>query len=866
MTKHFRTIFILIAALLPLNLFAQIRVQAPSVVALDEQFNLVFTVEGDRPSNFQWECPSDFTLVWGPQQSSSSSVSIVNGKRTSSRQTSYTYILMPTKEGIFSLPAATATAGKRTLTSPGQSIRVVAGGAAQSSSEPSRGNAYEISGEDLFLRLNLNRTDVVLGESIHADIKLYKKPDIAVTGFDGGKFPSFDGFWSQTEDPATEGIEFKREAVGNQIYDVAAIRSYTLVPQQSGDLTIDQANLVSLIRVRNTNASSGSIFDSFFQDDYTTVRKRVSTKTQTVHVRPLPQPQPQSFCGGVGKFRLSGVLSKDSLSTHEAASLVLTLSGTGNLALVQAPSPKFPSDFEVYDVKSSDKNGARIFEYPFIPRHHGDYVIPPVEMSYYDPSIKDYVTLRTEPLKIKVSRVAGDENTSAGEPSATLVRPQGEDVRNIGSDIRYISTKTPKFRKTGVFFMGSGLFFIILAALLLLSCLIYVVLRRKAAMDADVQGKRSRGASKMARKRLALAGDYLQKDLYSSFYEELHRALLGFVSDRLALDPSMQDKPTISKALIEAGVSQEDAAAFVSLLDECEYARYAPNVSHEGMDGHYRKALEMISAMDSDMHKHRHNPSKAVSLIALFVGGSLALAPNVEAKDSAIDSLWVQGVSAYSATDWQGAVAAWSAIAESGEESSWLYTNLADACFKDSDIAHAILWWKRALKLDPSNPDARYNLQYAGNFLQDKIESVPEFFLNRWVRTLRNSLESDTWGWLFIIFLAFALAGVLLLFLSSHSALRRTGFIGGLVSMVFALCCLGFSIHSKTDYFAQDEAVVVSPVCVVRSSPDSSSGADLFVLHEGTTVSRLDELGSWTRIELSDGREGWLQSDEIELI
>lgn len=862
----------LAALLLPIASFAQIDVDVPSVVAVDEQFTITFTIEGDKPSSFSWDCPSDFRLVFGPQTGSSSSVSIINGKRTSSRKTSYTYILMSVKEGEFTIPSASATAGKKKLSSSPRSIKVVAGGSQASSSSPSRDNGYSISSEDLFMRLTLDKNDVVLGETIQASIRLYKRPSVAISGLDGARFPSFDGFWNQAQDNPSGNIEFKREAVGDQIYEVATIRNYTLVPQQSGDLTIDSASLVALVQVRNASASSGSIFDSFFQDDYSTVRKRVSTHSATVHVRALPQPQPRSFCGGVGKFSLSGMLSRDSLSTHEATSLVLTLSGSGNLALVQAPSPSFSPDFEVYDVKTTDKGNSRVFEYPFIVRHHGDYTIPPVEVSYYDPSKGEYVTLSTPALHLKVSKAEGEDSAVSLNPSQSVVSSRGEDVRNIGTDIRYISTSPAHLRKVGVFFLGSPLFFVLLAVLLLGSALTYLILRKKAALEADVQLRRSRGASKMARKRLSQAGAYLKDDLYGAFYEELHRALLGFVSDRLALEASMQDKETISKSLVGAGVSTASAQEFVSLLDECEYARYAPNPSHEGMDSHYRKALDLISSMDTQMSHHRSAKTaarggrggKIAAVLSLLLVGAGFSAQSYAA--SPVDSLWNEGVSLYAASDWAGARDCWQTLADEGLESAPLYCNIADACFKSGDIAHAILWWKRSLKLNPSYKDARFNLSYAENFLQDKIDTVPEFFLKRWTRGLRNLVGSDLWAWMFIVFLALTLCSTLLLLLSKRSALKRTGFIAGIVSLVICLVCLGLSIGSREEALRHDEAVVVSAVSVVRSSPDSSSGADLFVLHEGTSVSVFDTLGEWTRIELADGRQGWIPSAEVEVI
>ena len=841
---------------LALSALAQISVQVPSVVALDEQFNLVFVIEGSKPSSFDWQCPSDFKLVWGPQTGSSTSISIVNGKRTTSTQTSYTYILMPTAEGSFTLPAATARIGGKSVTSKQPAVKVVKSGAASASSTPSQQNAYTVSGEDLFLRLDVSRRNVVMGEPFTAAIKLYQRVNIA--GYEDFRLPSFDGFWSQVEAAPSE-IEFHRETVGDQIFNVATLRSYTLIPQQSGDLVIDPAELVCVVRIRN-RSSAGSLIDNFFRDDYSSVRKRVATKSTTIHVSPLPQPQPESFCGGVGKFSVRSVVSKDSLATHDASSLVVTVTGKGNIALIQAPKVKFPPDFEVYDVKSGDKDGARVFEYPFIPRHYGEFVIPPVEFSYYDTSSGGYVTVKGEPLHIKVSRSASDAQPS-GPSSQSFSGVAGADIRNLGSDIRYISTGNPGLKKAGNFFVGSPLFLAILVLLFGGALALWLALRGLAARRADVSGERRRSASKMARARLARSGAYLADNLYSAFYEELHRALLGFIADKFGLEASSQDRDNISSALLSAGVSQAYADEFLSLLDACDYARYAPDAGHEAMDAHYKSALEVISAIDDSMKKRKNGKnSAAAALIALLLCVPFA------GSAAETDPRWQAGVEAYAAGDWAEARSQWQSIVDAGFESAPLLTNLGSACFKEGDLAHAILYYEKALKVDPSYEDARYNLEFSRTFLKDRTESVPEFFVATWIRSLRQSLSADVWAVCFLVLLAGALALALLFLLGRSSAARKAGFFAGLVALLLSLVCLGFSLRLRAEYSSQSSAIVVAPVTVVRSAPDNNTGTDLFVLHEGTKIKMLDSVGSWTNISLSDGRQGWILSKEIEII
>ena len=845
-----KIIAVILSLLATAAAFAQISVQVPSAVALDEQFNLTFVVEGNKPSSFDWQCPSDFQLVWGPQTGTSSSISIVNGKTTKSTQTSYTYVLMPRKEGTFQIPAATAKIGNKTVTSSSPSIKVVKSGAASAASNPTQQNAYSVSGEDLFMKMEVSNRNVVLGEPFTAAIKLYQR--VNIVGYEDFRVPSFDGFWSQVAAAPSE-IQFHRETLGDAIYNVATIRSYTLIPQQSGDLVIDPAELVCVLRVRNRSASS-SIFDSFFQDDYSSIRKRVSTKATTIHVSPLPQPQPASFCGGVGKFSIRTMVARDSLATHDASSLVVTVTGKGNLALVQAPKVNFPPDFEAYDVKTSDKDGSKVFEYPFIPRHYGDFVIPPVEFSYYDISAGKYVTVSGEAIPVKVTRSESDLQPS-GTSSQVFSGVAGRDVRNLGTDIRYINTGNPGLYKAGSFFVCSTLFYVLVALLVMVAAGLWIGLRKIAARRADVAGERKRTASKMARGRLARAGAFLKDNLYTAFYEELHKALLGFVADKFGIEASGQDKETISARLLGAGVPQADADEFVGLLDACEFARYAPDAGFEAMDAHYKSALEVISAIDDAMKKKRSGRGAALLALLLLV----PFAAN--AQDA-----WQTGVDAYAAGDWTAARESWTAILESGEESAALLTNIGSACFKEGDLAHAILYYEKALKVDPAYPDAKYNLEFAQTFRKDRIESVPEFFVAGWIRALRCSLGSNVWAGLFIALFALALGLLLLFLLGRSTAVRKTGFFTGLVALLLALLCLGFSLRLRSDYSAKSSAIVVSPVVVARSAPDSNSGTDLFILHEGTKVKVLDSMGLWDNIELADGRQGWIISKEMEII
>ena len=864
-----KLLFTLLAAMTALASNAQtdIKVEVHRVVEVGEQFNVTFIIEGeDKVTDFTWEPSSDFQLLWGPQKGQSSSVQIVNGNMTKSVQSTYSYILKANNVGKFTIPSAVAKVKKNEITSRPVSIEVVAArqnssqGATSGQQQQSRPRQQAgVQAGDIFLAMSLDRTNVVVGEPIIATLKIYQRVNIA--GFEGVTFPTFNGFWSQ-ELEAPTNIEFARETYEGQIYNAALLRKFVLIPQQAGQVTIDPAELICLVNIRVSSGGT-SIFDGFF-DDYRTVRQKVASKPVRVNVSALPSGAPASFGGGVGSFTISAKLSKDVVKTHEAASLIVTVSGRGNVSLLEAPKVSFPPDMEVYDTKISDKvdkgglSGSKTYEYPFIPRSYGDFVIEPVKYTYYDVNQKRYVTLQTQPINLTVEK--GNETESGPVIVSGVTR---KDVQNLGSDIRFINIKKSELTGKGTFFVGTASFWTITVVLVILAVLCWAIFRKMAARKADVAGTKNRKATKMAMKRLHLAGTFLKQNLYTAFYEELHKALLGFVSDKLNMPVAELSRDRISESLAERGVAQESIDTFIGILDACEFARYAPDAGNEAMTAHYNSAIETISSIDSNM-KTAKPSSKAAYVMIMFM---LAVPSVMTAQeDSFVDSLWNSANNAYVEGLWEDAISGYDMIAGLGLESAALYCNTGNAYFKSGNISKAILNYERALKLDPSYEDARYNLELSNNMIQDRIDPVPDFILKVWAKDLCWLMDSDGWAVAFIIMFALMLAMILLFVLSPSVAGRRTGFFTGIVFLLLAIMSLSFSLWQKNDYMKADKAIVMRPVSSVKSSPSSEASQDLFVLHEGTKVDILDQVGSWSNIELADGRQGWIRTFDIENI
>ena len=872
-----RIVSIIAAALTAIAAWAQpsIRVEVHNIVELQERFNVGFVVEGENsPSDFQWEAGEDFTVVWGPQKGSSTSIQIINGKTTRTSQTTYTYILQARKTGTFTLPPATARIKGTQIQSKAVQIQVVgsgsssgSGGSSQSSSQQGQQQTQEQSQQasrgdsDIFMRLSLSRNSVVVGEPVTATLKIYHRANLA--GFENAKFPSFKGFWSQ-EVEAPSNIEFQREQVDGVMYNSAVLRRWIIIPQKSGDQPIEPAEVVCLVNVRRPR-SSGSPFDDFFGTGYVTTRQRVTTPARSRQVSAPPAGAPSSFAGGIGQFKVSARVSKDSLKTHDAASLFVTVSGKGNIALVEAPKIAFPPDFEVYDVKTnvntdkSGTSGSKTFEFPFIPRSPGDFTIGPVQFSYYDVAARRYETVASAALPISVARSATSVAPESTGGNTLVVDRKG--VKNLGEDIRFIRTKTNLAAQKG-FLVYSKAWWCTLVLLLLAGFGFWLGFRKVAARRADIAGNRNRKATKQALRRLAQARDFLQKDLYTAFYEELHRSLLGFVGDKLSMDMADQTKENIREALVGGSVAESVADDFVGLISACEEARYSPSAGHDAMNKHYEQAVSLITAIDSSMKKKPSTGAGAALAVALL----LMIPLGAKAAESYPDSLWRSGVEAYSAGDYAKALQDFEDVRATGLMSKELYYNLGNAYFKGGEIAPAILWYERALRLDPSDADIRYNLDYARALTQDRIDEVPEIFFEQWGHAMCYLLPSNVWAVIGLIGFALMVACVLLFLLGSTPGRRKLGFFVGIAFFVVAFLGWDFAQWQRQEALRQDMAIVMRPVTSVKSSPAAEGAKDLFILHEGTRVRILDNVGGFSNIELADGRQGWLPAGDVEVI
>ncbi len=843
-----------------------IKVNVHNVVEVGEDFSVTFVVDGKVDArDFQWTSDENFEILWGPQYGHSSSTSYVNGKRTSSSQTSFTYLVSCSKAGTYTLPSAVLTLKRKTLTSEPVEIEVVevsGPDAAAETATEDRGRNESVSSNRLFMQFVTDKQRVMVGEPVHASLKLYSKVDIA--GFSGFTLPDFNGFWKkETKSPQYNNVS--REKFNGEIWDAATICEYVLIPQQSGTLTIGPSELVCMVNVREDTRGMSEL-DLFFSSGYKTLEKRLRTKPLKIQVSALPQPAPALFTGGVGRFDISARLQKDSLEVNEASTLTVIVKGKGNISLMGQPVVSFPLDFEAYDVKTSEKSGKdglsgeKIYEFPFIPRSAGDFEIPAIGLSYYDSARHQYVTVDTGALPIHVEKGEGTEVLS-GSSGPDVVKSFSQDqVSNLNTDIRYIVRESSRFSPAGSFFLGSPLFWGLFGSMTLIAVLVALIFRFLMHRRADVVHMKTRKASKKALKRLVGARKFLQQGNRSGFYEEMHKALLGFVADRMNVPYGELSGDRIGTLLQEHGAKPESCQEFLDLLDACEFARYAPSHDAKDMAAHYKTAGEIISVLDAEIGKIKSSAMKNTMLALL-----LMLAPfwanGMEQAEA--DSLWSAANSAYTAGEWQKAVDLYLPIEEAGLESPALYYNIANAYYKGGDLTSAILYYNRALRLDPSMEDAAYNLKLANSRIRDRIEPVPEFIFKVWMRDFCYVMDGNAWTALFLVLFMVTLVMVLLYLLSASTSARKTGFFTGIVTLLLSLFCLWMAFWQKSDYEDNKDAIVTTPVISVKSSPSADQSTELFRLHEGTKVEVLQDEEDWFEIRLMDGRQGWLLKKQI---
>lgn len=585
---------------------------APDVVITGDQFRLTYTVNTQKVRDFRAPNIKGFDVLMGPSRSQQSSTQIINGNVTSTSSITFTYILMASQEGTFTIPGATIVADGQNKTSNSVQIKVLppdkANGTGSGGSSNSGGRASsrsqvagsKITNQDLFITATASKTTVYEQEAVLLTYKVYTLVNLRQLY---GKMPDLKGFHTQ-EVELPQQKTFSLEHYNGRNYNTTVWSQYVLFPQQSGKLEVPSITFEGVIAQQ---VASDDPFDAFFNggSNYVEVKKNIVTPKLTLNVKALPDGKPGNFSGGVGEFTISSSISTTELKTNDAVTVKLIISGTGNLKLISTPEVAFPKDFEVYDPKIDNKftltreglSGNKVIEYLAIPRHAGNFTIPPVEFSYFDLKTNSYKTIKTEAYDLKVEKGEGN----ADQVIADFTNK--EDLKVLGQDIRYIKMGETNLTRKGDFFFGSVVYYLWYIVPLVLFIIFVVVYRKKAIENANVAKVRTKKANKVATKRMKNAGKLLAENKKEAFYDEVLKALWGYISDKLNIPVSQLSKDNIEDELTKYGVVPELIKDFISTLNECEFARYAPGNQSEAMDKVYSSAVEVISKMENSI-KH----------------------------------------------------------------------------------------------------------------------------------------------------------------------------------------------------------------------------------------------------------------------
>jgi len=578
-------------------------------VGIGDVFQISFRLEDAKSQDIDYPSFEDFDVVGGPN--TSQSMQIINGQVSQSM--TYSFYLRAQTLGEFTIGQASANVDGEQFTTDPIKIKVVQSSSNSSSQNPSQGEAdeprasadlmQEIS-ENVFVRAIPSKTRVYQGEQFNVTYKLYRRASLADLSLSGS--PAYKNFW--VEDISIDQPQSREEAYKGVNYSTAVIKKVILFPQRSGNLSVDPIELEAQVRVRVQSRRRRSVFDDFFDDpffgSFRDVPYSFASSSIPIDVKPLPTAnKPASFTGMVGDFTLDASLDKESTETGEPITLRIVISGKGNIKSIPEPQLDFPPDFEVYDPKSTDNtslvggvaSGSKTFDYLIIPRNPGEYKLPVVTFSYFDPDKARYESLKSDEFVINVT---GDPRQS----SSTMATMGKEDIELIGEDIRFIQTKGIDWQKKGNSFLGSWVFILLFAAPFILFALLLYDRKRKAQIREDIAGTRSRKATKIAKKRLAQANEYLKKRDEKGFYNEVTRAIWGYLGDKFNMGQSELSRETIKDKLSAQEVPETLIDQVTEVLDQSEMALFAPSSNGTSMNESYQRAEKLISDLENHMN------------------------------------------------------------------------------------------------------------------------------------------------------------------------------------------------------------------------------------------------------------------------
>ena len=856
-----RSSILLICLFIACACFSQvIRVSTPSRVEAGENFRVSFKVTTQDVDDFRSGLHSTdvVEVIAGPYTSSESSFQMVNGHTSSSSSITYTYTLYAAKSGVYNIPAAHARVGGKQISSRPAKVTVVGSAQGRGNNSPKMheddnypphmkvaGSA--ISGRDLFIKVSANKRKVYEQEPILLTYKVYTLVDLTQLE---GKMPELTGFHTQ-EIPLPQQKSFHIERVNGKPYRTVTWSQYVMYPQMTGKMEIPSITFKGIVGQQNRSVDP---FEAFFNggSGYVEVKRNIVAPSIKIDVLPLPH-KPANFSGGVGKFNISAQLNKNELKAGDPLSLRIVVGGIGNLKLIKQPVVNFPKDWDKYDPKVTDKTkltsngleGNMIYDILAVPRNQGHYTIPPVELTYYDTSLNQYKTIKTQSFEIEVAK---------GDGSRSSVVDYSKDQPK---DIKDIKKGEAELHSVDNFFFGSVGYLMSLLIPFAAFVALLVIFRKRAIDNADLVKMKGKKANKIATKRLRQANKLMLAGKTNEFYDEVLRALWGYVGDKLNMPAEKLSRENISEKLQSHNVDDNTISKFLSAIDDCEMMRFAPGDPEGNMNKTFESAMTAIMEIENVMKKKSNKAKVSGFSFVLMILMLMPLSANAITKQNADDE--------YAKGNYQQAIKDYQEILKAGV-SSEIYYNLGNAYYRTDNITQALLAYERALQLSPGDNDIRFNLQYARSKTIDKITPETEMFFVTWYNSLVNFTSVDRWANTAIVSIVMALLLILVFLFAPQMWARKSGFYGSAVFLLLFAFANLFAFQQKHELETKQGAIVIAPTVNVKKTP-AASGTDVFVIHEGTRVDITDRgMKQWRGIKLADGREGWLKTSQIEEI
>lgn len=883
MNRTINHILLLLVAIMamPVAALAQSLKMAGYGTMPDEKFQIVYLLDGAQEGGTFNEPVIDgakFLHKSSPVKiGESTQVVISNGRQVENSSTKtfkYTVTYRLNKTGNLQVGPASVTVGGKKITAPGFTASVNKQQQQQRASSPSRtlpgiGGAVDmndpftqtadkpISSNDLYVRIEMSKPQVYEQEAVVCTIKLYTKFPIR-PGIIPLEQPSFDGFLiEELNQPGQVNVE----RVNGQNYYTAVLKKCILYPQKSGKLTI-KSGVFDITPVQRDIYVGINSAIAVPHDTKLTVK----SNSATVNILPLPEPRPAGFTGAVGEFKVSTSINPHELKTYSPATYNYVVQGKGNIKYVKAPDVQFPQEFDTYDPQShinttsdgTDVTGNVTFAYTVIPQYVGNFELPSSKFVYFNPSTAKYETIDIPAMPLHVAK-------GQGQPSSHYKKRQ-----QAMTDVHALKHGDLNLEKTHTYLVDNMGYW--LAYLLPLLALVGVIIynRKRLKEMADVKRMRTKRAGKVAQKRLKRAKAFASAGKRNEFYGEVLTAMWGYMSDKLGIPVSDLSKDNIAAELERYGVDESLRSETLDLLEQCEFAQYAPELAGDDMMPLYDKAAQVMEKLESVKPQE-----KARDMKTLVIGIMTLLGSSVCVPLQAATVTDVQADSAYAQERYHDALKAYQLMAEQQGTSAELYYNMGNTYYKINDCAHAILCYERSLLLDPTSRDTRENLEFVRQKLKLPVATGSRSFVTQVAQSVAFWFSSNGWAVMAAILFVLCLLDVALYVFAVQVKWRKVGFFSAIVLLALSALALTCSLYLRNRAANSHAAIVMTQSASLSNAPRApQDNEEAFKLPQGSKVEITDSVttgaadgsGKWYHVESTNGRTAWINGNDIEII